>query len=134
MQVTFTSLSFLIVSAFTSISDLFLQLSALPEATIKAHFEKASLRIKDKIWITHAPNSQVICLRLSPENQDVFTRISKGSVNPVNNKWGQKGWTLIDVSQTDYKMLNDMLIESFTLVAPNKDLTTLLKLLESNHE
>jgi hypothetical protein len=93
---------------------------AFPESTEEPHFEKTSFRVKKKIFATVDQDGQIACIKLSDIDQDVFSKISKGAIYPVNNKWGNQGWTNIDLKQVHPDILKDALRSAYCQVAPQK--------------
>lgn len=66
----------------------------------KPHFDRTSFRSK-KIFLTHIPGTSQFNLKLTPEDQDLFSLPNKSVIYPVSNKWGLQGWTTIEFSQLD---------------------------------
>lgn len=93
---------------------------ALPEAVEMPHFEKASFRIKKKIFATLDEPAMKAVLKLSLTDQDVFSAMSKNTIYPVPNKWGQQGWTVVELDKVHPEMLADALSCAYTLVAGKK--------------
>ena len=91
---------------------------ALPETDEAPHFESRAFRVKKKIFATLNAAAGRATLKLSLENQDVFTVISRGAIYPVPNKWGHHGWTHIDLAAADIEMLQDALQTAWHEVAP----------------
>ena len=77
------------------------------------HFEKTSFRVKKKILATHAPDSHIICVKLTAVDQSVFCAFDKTIIYPVNNKWGKQGWTLVDLKKVRKDMLKDLLTTAY---------------------
>jgi predicted DNA-binding protein (MmcQ/YjbR family) len=77
------------------------------------HFEKASFRVKKKIFATLATESQLVCVKLSEVDQSVFCAFDKTIIYPVNNKWGKQGWTLVDLKKVRKDMLKDLLTTAY---------------------
>ena len=75
---------------------------SLPEVVEQPHFEKTSFRTNKKIFLTLDAAHQRGCVKLSLEDQDVFTTMQKAVVYPVPNTWGKQGWTLVELK--DIKM------------------------------
>ena len=63
----------------------------------KPHFEKTSFRVNGKIFMTLDEANAKACIKLSAIDQDVFALIDKAVIYPVPNKWGQQGWTFIEL-------------------------------------
>ncbi|MBL7825731.1 MAG: MmcQ/YjbR family DNA-binding protein [Saprospiraceae bacterium] len=93
---------------------------SLPETDETVHFNIVSFRVKKKIFATmNAPENRAT-LRFTPENQDVFTAIGKGTVFPVPNKWGAYGWTHLNLETVDWELCCDALQVAWFDTAPPK--------------
>ena len=91
-------------------TETFRQLSlSFPGTTEDPHFEKTSFRIKKKIFATLDVKNSIACIKLSAADQDVFCLIDKEIIYPVPNKWGQQGWTLINLTKIKKPLLTDVL-------------------------
>lgn len=93
---------------------------SFPETTEEPHFEKTSFRVKKKIFATYDDRLKQICVKLSEMDQDVFSSIDRMVIHPVENKWGKKGWTLIDTKKVHKDLLVDALTTAYCEVAPEK--------------
>ena len=93
---------------------------SFPAVTEEPHFEKTSFRVKKKIFATLNVPEKRATLRFTPENQDVFTAISKGAVFPVPNKWGAYGWTHINLELAEWELCQDALQVAWFDTAPPK--------------
>ena len=91
---------------------------SFPETTEEPHFEKTSFRIKKKIFATLDVKSSIASVKISATDQDVFCLIDKEIIYPVPNKWGQQGWTLINLKKINKSMLLDALTTAYCEVAP----------------
>lgn len=93
---------------------------AFPEVYEAPHFDKASFRVRKKIFTTlDVPNNQA-CIRLSEIDQNVFCSYDKSVFFPIPNKWGKLGWTFINLKKVKKQMLIDALTTSYCEVAPKK--------------
>ena len=90
---------------------------ALPEVTEEPHFEKTSFRVNKKIFATLGADS-MLCVKLTPADQDIFTVFDKAAIYSVPNKWGQQGWTNINLDRVRLDMLTDALKAAYCNVAP----------------
>ena len=90
---------------------------SLPDVTEQPHFEKTSFRTKKKIFATLSIENNRACIKLSPNDQSVFCLIDKTIIYPVPNKWGQQGWTLIDLQKVKKNILKDALITAYKEVS-----------------
>lgn len=93
---------------------------SFPETEELPHFEKISFRVKKKIWATLNIVNHKACLKLSPIDQSVFCAFDKSIIYPVNNKWGQQGWTIVELSKIKKEMLRDIATTAYNEVAKNK--------------
>jgi hypothetical protein len=99
---------------------------SLPESEESPHFEKISFRVKKKIFATYDVKNQLVCVKLSIIDQDVFVLAGQKSIYPVNNKWGLQGWTLIDLNQVNIDLLTEAITNAYCEVAP-KQLVSLVR-------
>ncbi|MEQ1798220.1 MAG: MmcQ/YjbR family DNA-binding protein [Lacibacter sp.] len=93
---------------------------SFPETTEEPHFEKTSFRIKKKIFATLDIKNSIACIKLSATDQDIFCLIDKEIIYPVPNKWGQQGWTLINLDKIKKPLLIDVLTTAYHEVAKKR--------------
>src|SRR5438132_11185808 len=93
---------------------------SFPESEEQPHFEKTSFRVNKKIFATLSPDSHVACVKLSEIDESVFCAFDKTIIYPVDNKWGQQGWTLVDLNKVQKDMLKDLLTTAYNEVAAKK--------------
>lgn len=93
---------------------------SLPQTTENPHFEKISFRVNKKIFVTYDSTLNRACFKFSAQDQDVFTTSFKKVVYPVPNKWGQLGWTYVEMMILPLPALKAMLIAAYCEVAPKK--------------
>lgn len=72
-------------------------LTSMPEAIEELHFDKPAYKIKGKIFATFNIENKWVTLKLTPEQQTIFCE--DASFYPVPNKWGQLGWTHVDLNR-----------------------------------
>ncbi|WP_247235482.1 MmcQ/YjbR family DNA-binding protein [Telluribacter sp. SYSU D00476] len=100
-------------------SDSFRQLAlSFPEATEQPHFEKPSFRVGKKIFATLDVPNQQATIRLSEQDQDLFSVYDSTIIYPVPNKWGKQGWTWLDLTRVPASLLRDALTAAYCEVAP----------------
>lgn len=95
-----TSFLFLHKSKIVAMVDLenaYEILTSMPEATEEPHFDKPAYKIKGKVFATFNIENKWVTLKLTPEQQMIFCEDS--SFYPVPNKWGQLGWTHVDLNR-----------------------------------
>jgi predicted DNA-binding protein (MmcQ/YjbR family) len=93
---------------------------SFPETTEEPHFEKTSFRIKKKIFATYDDQLKQTCVKLSEMDQDVVSSTDRVVIHPVENKWGKKGWTIIDMKKVHRDFLVDALTAAYCEVAPKR--------------
>lgn len=93
---------------------------SFPEATEEPHFEKTSFRVKKKIFATYDAKNKRACVKLSATDQDIFSSGNKAVIYPLANKWGQQGWTIVEMRRIDKKLFNAVLTMAYCEVAPAK--------------
>jgi hypothetical protein len=91
---------------------------SLPEATEEPHFEKTSFRVNKKIFATAVPEHNRATVKLSPADQDIFCTFDSTVIYPVPNKWGQQGWTHINLQSVKEEMLTEILKAAYCEIAP----------------
>jgi predicted DNA-binding protein (MmcQ/YjbR family) len=93
---------------------------SLPETTEEPHFEKTSFRVKKRIFATYDEVNKRACIKLSEIDQDVFSAADKSIIFPIDNKWGQQGWTMIEMNKVGKELFVDALTTAYCEVAPKK--------------
>lgn len=93
---------------------------SFPEATEEPHFEKSSFRVKKRIFATVDEKGKTATLKLSENDQEIFSSAVPDAIYPVNNKWGKQGWTLIELERVDEELFAEMLVAAYCQVAPKK--------------
>jgi predicted DNA-binding protein (MmcQ/YjbR family) len=100
---------------------------SFPETSEQPHFEKISFRVGKKIFATYDAKNSQACIKLSAKDQDIFSLYDNTVIFPVPNKWGQQGWTLIDMKKVRKDMFTDALTQAYCEVAPEKLSSSLKK-------
>ena len=93
---------------------------AFEEATEEPHFEITSFRIRKKIFATLNEKEGLMCIMLSPVDQDVFSAYDSENIFPVPNAWGKKGATWFSVKKVKKGMLQDALTCAYCKIAPKQ--------------
>ncbi len=93
---------------------------SFPEAEEMPHFEKASFRVKKKIFATLSKKDNRCVVKLSPVDQSVFTANNNKVIYPVKGAWGKQGWTIIELKKVRKDLFKDALTTSYCEVAPEK--------------
>lgn len=92
---------------------------SFPETTEEPHFEKISFRVKGKIFVTYDAKNNKACIKLSEIDQSTFSS-DKNVIYPIDNKWGKRGWTFIEMNQVHPNLFADAITTAYCEVAPNK--------------
>lgn len=91
---------------------------SLPEVTIEPHFEKASFRVKKKIFATLNEKENRATLKFTLEEQEMFCKINPEAIFPVPNKWGKMGWTHLRHELLSSEIVEELLKVAYSNIAP----------------
>ncbi len=92
---------------------------ALPEAEEKSHFGKADFRVKNKIFAS-LPDVATGVVKLKAEQQEMVVSAEPEIFAVLKGRWGDQGWTKIDLTKADEKTLKSALAAGWRNVAPKK--------------
>jgi hypothetical protein len=93
---------------------------SFPATDEKPHFEKPSFRVKGKIFVVHNQAMNRISVKLSEVEQSIFCAFDNSIIYKVPNKWGNQGWTLVELEKAPLEMLEAIIMEAYCEVAPAK--------------
>lgn len=93
---------------------------AFPEAVEAPHFEKASFRVKKKIFATLDEPRHRAVVKLSPVEQSVFSAYDNTIIYPLDGTWGKQGWTAVELKKVRKGVCRDVLRAAYCNVAPKK--------------
>lgn len=80
------------------------------EVTEAPHFKTVAFLAKGKkIFATYDAKRRRACLKLSPEEQDLFSLYDASIVYAVPNAWGKMGWTFFDLKKVKTEVIKDAL-------------------------
>lgn len=91
--------------------------TSFPEVTVEPHFEKISFRVRKKIVATFDVQLVRASVKLTSTNQEQFASMDR-SIYPVDNKWGEQGWTYIELEGVTDNVLREVLQAAYCEVAP----------------
>ncbi len=91
---------------------------SFPEATEEPHFEKISFRVRKKIFATFDVGKNTASLKLSGIDQNIFSLVDPSIIYPVANKWGQQGWTTVEMKKVKKQLFMEALSAAYCEVAP----------------
>lgn len=90
------------------------------ETTMAPHFETIAFKVGKKIFATLHTERHRVCLNLRPADQDIFCCFDAAVIYAVPNRWGQLGWTFVELKKVRKEMLVDALKLAFCKVAPKR--------------
>lgn len=93
---------------------------SLPEAEEQPHFEKASFRVKKKIFATLNEQAKTLVVKLSEAEQYAFSAFDNTIIYAIPGAWGKQGWTMIELKRVPKATFRDAVITSYKNVAPKK--------------
>lgn len=93
---------------------------ALPETIESSHFDVADFRVRNKIFATLREADGRAMVKLTPDQQRLFTETMPGVVSPVPRGWGLKGSTLLDLAAASEDDARHLLEIAWRNVAPKR--------------
>lgn len=84
--------------------------------TEQPHFHKASFWVKNKIFCTLEESTEIIVLKLNKKGQEELMSIHSKAVYPVVGKWGQKGWTSVELKGVEEDLVAAGLKMAYDLI------------------
>lgn len=95
---------------------------SLPEAVEQPHFERASFRVRNRIFATLRDSDGQAVLKLPPEEQAALVAMHPAvyAITP----WGHQGWTSVDLGRADPGELRELIVEAWRGVAPKRLVAT----------
>ena len=91
---------------------------ALAGTTEVPHVDRAAFRTTRRIFATLAPTGSSANLFLGPELQALLTHARPTMFAALPNRWGQEGWTAVDLAVVDEGALKDALVAAHGLCKP----------------
>ena len=89
---------------------------SLDGVTEQPHFEKTSFRVGKKIFVTLNESGSRACVKLSPEEQDLFSLHDKTAIFAVPNKWGKLGWTFVELKKVRAEVMKELISKAYLTV------------------
>ena len=96
---------------------------SLPKAAEKPHFDRTSFRVdatKGRIFATMPADANTANLKLTPDQQEMLCNAEPSLFAPVPGKWGESGWTMMQLSAIDTVTLKSALTMAWKSAAPEK--------------
>lgn len=95
-------------------NDAFAQLAlTFPGVVENPHFDRRVFKVeKKRIFTTLQESTRTANVKLTLGEQQVFCEYGP-SIYPVPNKWGEQGWTTIDLTQLDEHIVSEILNSAY---------------------
>ena len=94
---------------------------SFPEAIESAHMRHPDFRVGGRIFATLGyPDEHAAMVKLSPEEQNEFVRISPSVFTRVKGAWGRQGATSINLPAATIKIVRKALAEAWRNTAPKR--------------
>lgn len=94
---------------------------SLPETAEQAHMGHPDFRVAGKIFATlGAPNDDCGMVKLTPDQQAVFSRSEPAVFQPVKGAWGRRGCTYVRLEAATAAAVRQALIEAWRNTAPQR--------------
>ena len=93
---------------------------ALKDVSEQPYFEMTSFRMGKKVFITLNKSETRICIKLTPEDQDLFSLHDKTAIYAVPNKWGKMGWTFVELKKVRTEVMRELVKTAFVAFQPIK--------------
>lgn len=72
------------------------------------HFKRRAFRLR-RIFASLAPDEQSVNIFISPEEQEQHAGMRPDLFSAVPNKWGQRGWTQVNLADADKESVRPLL-------------------------
>jgi hypothetical protein len=92
--------------------------TSFPEVTVEPHFDRISFKVRKKIFLTFQQDSEEANLSFNPEQQTQFCEKSPEIFTPIANKWGEKGWTHMNLEKVSKADLEVAIKTAYLNMAP----------------
>jgi hypothetical protein len=86
----------------------------------KPHFDKASFRVKGKIFATLDTQKMNASLKLTEADQSVYCSIQPTIATPATGAWGKQGWTVFQLQKTPKTIIAEALKKAYLCTRPAK--------------
>src|SRR5690349_14146468 len=87
------------------------------------HVGRPAFRANNRTFSTLWMQDQLMMVKLSPIDQSVFCAFDSSIFYPVPNKWGQQGFTLVDLKKVRLDMLTDAIKTAWQTVMDKKKIS-----------
>ncbi|CAN5162857.1 hypothetical protein BH11PSE2_BH11PSE2_07910 [soil metagenome] len=91
----------------------------LPEAEELPHFDRASFRVRGKVFATLPPGGDLVVLKLTPEAKWELHENDSGAIVSLG-AWDKGGWTQLAIGRIDPDKLSNLIRLAWRQVAPKR--------------
>lgn len=91
---------------------------ALPEAVEAPHFDRASFRVRGKIFATLPPSGDSVVLMLPIEIQEAVMQAHPSKIRPLAPAWQSRGSTELLLEGISGAELGGLLLSAWRKIAP----------------
>lgn len=88
---------------------------ALDGTDEKPHFNRVAFTVNKKIFATLSFEDNTVNLMFSPELQFIYCPPQSEVINPLPNKWGEKGATAIYLPKATKRLVQSALKDAYEL-------------------
>jgi len=93
---------------------------SLPGTGEQPHFNRTAFTVNKKIFATLSFEDKTLNLKFTPQEQFIFCLPNSDVIFPVPNAWGRQGWTTINLTKANKKLVNAALKEAYKIRAAKK--------------
>lgn len=87
---------------------------SFPGTIEQPHFDRTAFKVEGKrIFATLHETSGSFNVKVSLDDQATFCEYEKGTIYPVPNKWGQQGWTTVELENTPDELIQEVLDSAY---------------------
>ncbi|NEU11478.1 MmcQ/YjbR family DNA-binding protein [Methylobacterium sp. BTF04] len=90
----------------------------LPEVTEGAHSGHPDFRVDGHIFATLWVEEERVVLKLAPADQAGLVEAEPDLFTPLPGAWGRRGWTTLDLWDSDEETLRSALLSAWRRVVP----------------
>jgi hypothetical protein len=93
---------------------------SFPEAVEQAHMGHPDFRVRSKIFATLGPDEDWGMVKLTADEQRLFTRAEPKVFRPASGAWGRRGCTIVTLRDADELTVRQALGAAWRNAAPKR--------------
>jgi hypothetical protein len=87
---------------------------SFPGSEQTPHFDRIGFRVTGKrMFATYLPSNNTANVFLTPSEQQIFCKMHPVGINPVPNKWGEKGATTFELDILPKEIIMEALFSAY---------------------